>query len=178
MEIHHFSWENPLFLWQFSIAFCMFTRPGISLYLYKYVHVHVLMWIPNYPNTSPQHCQHYIAGFQPFGGHSWWWSRWASWKPRKLIKPTTETSEILPDPVGFLPFLPSFGKAQSCEVVLMILMLGHWSRLKITKVRTMTLQNIGARQAVDPFTNQGLWGFPKSWGYPQSSSILDWGFPL
>jgi len=22
----HFSWENPLFLWPFSIAFCMFTR--------------------------------------------------------------------------------------------------------------------------------------------------------
>ena len=26
MENHHFSWENPLFLWPFSIAFCMFTR--------------------------------------------------------------------------------------------------------------------------------------------------------
>ena len=26
MENHHFSWENPLFLWSFSIAFCMFTR--------------------------------------------------------------------------------------------------------------------------------------------------------
>ena len=23
-----FSWENPLFLWPFSIAICMFTRPG------------------------------------------------------------------------------------------------------------------------------------------------------
>ena len=22
------------------------------------------------------------------------------------------------------------------------------------------------------------WGFTKSWGYPQSSSILDWDFPL
>jgi hypothetical protein len=26
MENHHFSWENPRFLWPFSIAFCMFTR--------------------------------------------------------------------------------------------------------------------------------------------------------
>ena len=26
MDNHHFSWENPLFLWPFSIAFCMFTR--------------------------------------------------------------------------------------------------------------------------------------------------------
>jgi hypothetical protein len=26
MENHHFSWENPLFLWSFSMAFCMFTR--------------------------------------------------------------------------------------------------------------------------------------------------------
>ena len=26
MENHHFSWVNPLFLWPFSIAFCMFTR--------------------------------------------------------------------------------------------------------------------------------------------------------
>ena len=25
-KIHHFSWENPLFLWPFSIAFCLFTR--------------------------------------------------------------------------------------------------------------------------------------------------------
>jgi hypothetical protein len=23
------SWENPLFLWSFSLALCMFTRPGI-----------------------------------------------------------------------------------------------------------------------------------------------------
>jgi hypothetical protein len=27
----HFLWENPLFLWPFSIAFCMFTR-GYSGY--------------------------------------------------------------------------------------------------------------------------------------------------
>jgi hypothetical protein len=26
MEHHHFQWVNPLFLWQFSIAFWMFTR--------------------------------------------------------------------------------------------------------------------------------------------------------
>ena len=26
MENHHFYWENSLFLWPFSIAFCMFTR--------------------------------------------------------------------------------------------------------------------------------------------------------
>jgi len=26
MENHHFQWVNPLFLWPFSIAFCMFTR--------------------------------------------------------------------------------------------------------------------------------------------------------
>ena len=25
---HHGSWENSLFLWPFSIVFCMFTRPG------------------------------------------------------------------------------------------------------------------------------------------------------
>ena len=25
-KIHHFSWENPLFQWPFSIAFCRFTR--------------------------------------------------------------------------------------------------------------------------------------------------------
>ena len=30
IENHHFSWENSLFLWPFSIAFCMFTRPGNS----------------------------------------------------------------------------------------------------------------------------------------------------
>ena len=29
MENHTFSWENSLFLWPCSIAFCMFTRPGI-----------------------------------------------------------------------------------------------------------------------------------------------------
>ena len=29
-KIHHFNWVNPLFLWPFSIAFCMFTRPGRS----------------------------------------------------------------------------------------------------------------------------------------------------
>ena len=26
MENHRYSWVNPLFLWPFSIAFCMFTR--------------------------------------------------------------------------------------------------------------------------------------------------------
>ena len=26
MENHHFYWEDPLFLWPFSIAFCLFTR--------------------------------------------------------------------------------------------------------------------------------------------------------
>ena len=28
MENHHFSWVNQLFLWPFSIVFCVFTRPG------------------------------------------------------------------------------------------------------------------------------------------------------
>ena len=27
-KIHHFQWENPPTKWQFSIVFCMFTRPG------------------------------------------------------------------------------------------------------------------------------------------------------
>jgi len=30
MENHNFQWENPLFQWPFSIAFCMFTRPGAN----------------------------------------------------------------------------------------------------------------------------------------------------
>ena len=29
MENHTFSWENSLFLWPCSIAFCMFTRLGV-----------------------------------------------------------------------------------------------------------------------------------------------------
>jgi hypothetical protein len=33
MENHHVQWF-PLFLWPFSIAFCLFTRPGIWSYLY------------------------------------------------------------------------------------------------------------------------------------------------
>ena len=37
MENHHFSWENPLFLWPCSIAFCMFTRPGTSTYYIFFV---------------------------------------------------------------------------------------------------------------------------------------------
>ena len=28
-----YSWENPLFLWPFSIAFCMCTRPGTRWFL-------------------------------------------------------------------------------------------------------------------------------------------------
>ena len=32
MENHHFIWENPLFQWPFSIAFCMFTRPGNGIW--------------------------------------------------------------------------------------------------------------------------------------------------
>ena len=31
MESHHFSWENPLFLWPFSIAKC-YKLPGIMAY--------------------------------------------------------------------------------------------------------------------------------------------------
>ena len=34
MKHHHFQWENPLFLWSFSIAFCMFTGGYISIYIY------------------------------------------------------------------------------------------------------------------------------------------------
>ena len=30
-KIHHFKWKNSLFLWPFSKAFCMFTRPGITI---------------------------------------------------------------------------------------------------------------------------------------------------
>ena len=35
MENHHFewdNWDNSLFLWPCSIAFCLFTRPGSSLF--------------------------------------------------------------------------------------------------------------------------------------------------
>ena len=32
MENHHFQWENPLCLWPFSIAFCMFTRGYTMVY--------------------------------------------------------------------------------------------------------------------------------------------------
>ena len=28
MENHHFQWVNQLFLWPFSMAVCLFTRPG------------------------------------------------------------------------------------------------------------------------------------------------------
>ena len=33
MENHHFQWVNPLFLWPFSIAVCMFTR-GYPLFIH------------------------------------------------------------------------------------------------------------------------------------------------
>ena len=32
MENHHFEWVNQLFLWPFSIAFCMFTK-GYMMFL-------------------------------------------------------------------------------------------------------------------------------------------------
>ena len=36
MENHHVEWVNQLFLWAiYTIAFCMFTRPGISWLLGK-----------------------------------------------------------------------------------------------------------------------------------------------
>ena len=73
--------------------------------------------MPTYPN--PQHCQHKKS---PAFSHSVVISgggldfRLLETK-RKLIKATTETSEVLP--IGSRNgFLPSFGKAQSCEVVL------------------------------------------------------------
>ena len=34
-KFHHFSWENSLFLWPFSIAFCKFTRGYIIIYPIK-----------------------------------------------------------------------------------------------------------------------------------------------
>ena len=44
MESHHFQWENPLFLWSFSIAMLVITRPGI--------------WITHFPakNKWISHC--------------------------------------------------------------------------------------------------------------------------
>ena len=43
MEKHHFQWVNPLFLWPFSIAFCMFTREYQS---------YVEFWEPRWPRLE------------------------------------------------------------------------------------------------------------------------------
>ena len=37
MENHHCSWEHQLFVWPFSIAFCMFKPEGID-YIYRYIY--------------------------------------------------------------------------------------------------------------------------------------------
>ena len=36
MDNHHFWWVIQLFLWQFSIAFCMFARPGMWFRLHRF----------------------------------------------------------------------------------------------------------------------------------------------
>ena len=33
-QIHHFSWENPLFLWSFSIAMLIYQRVCMYIYIY------------------------------------------------------------------------------------------------------------------------------------------------
>ena len=48
-KIHHFSWENPLFLWPFSIAFCMFTRPGNS---WRFISHHGHHWGTSFSFTG------------------------------------------------------------------------------------------------------------------------------
>ena len=42
-KIHHFYWENPLFLWPFSIAFCMFTRG----YRHRSYYINCNLWYMN-----------------------------------------------------------------------------------------------------------------------------------
>ena len=42
-KIHHFYWEIPLFLWPFSIAFCMFTRG----YRHRSYYINCNLWYMN-----------------------------------------------------------------------------------------------------------------------------------
>jgi len=43
MENHHFLWENPLFLWQFSIAMLNYQR--VLFTLYTFGHECEFVWI-------------------------------------------------------------------------------------------------------------------------------------
>ena len=50
MENHHFQWVNPLFLWQFSIAFCMFTTGYV---FHKVPRIPTeFRWFPVQPSVS------------------------------------------------------------------------------------------------------------------------------
>ena len=64
-----FSWVNPLFLWPCSIAFCMFTRPGIK---YEFIPSKFDMPNPprddqriNHPNMLESGKRHSLKGTSP-----------------------------------------------------------------------------------------------------------------
>ena len=55
VENHHLLWVNQLFLWQFSIAFCMFTRPG-NPHIYIYVYIYIIYIYINPIETRMFNC--------------------------------------------------------------------------------------------------------------------------
>jgi len=50
MENHHFSWENPLFLWPFSIAMLNYQR--VYIVIYSLIH-DIILYIISF------HCVYY-----------------------------------------------------------------------------------------------------------------------
>ena len=57
MEHHNFQWENPLFQWPFSIAFCMFTR-GYPLSLLQ-----SLVTLVDFSGTSTRDSNQHLGTF-------------------------------------------------------------------------------------------------------------------
>ena len=51
-KIHHFEWENQLFQWSCSIAFCMFTRQGKHLKIGMTKNLVLLVSLGFFPNIA------------------------------------------------------------------------------------------------------------------------------
>ena len=62
MENHHFSWENPLFLWPCSIVFCMFTR-GYLRYISVKQNKNLQHWRPAPSLASQSPGSPYLLAF-------------------------------------------------------------------------------------------------------------------
>ena len=169
----------------------LLIRGWHSMYIFVFIYTNTCMFMflcgsQMMPTWIPTLSTQKNAGFQPFGGHSWWWSRSiASWKPRNLIlKPPQRNLR------GFADWIPLGSCQVSGKPNPVRWSDNAWALVKVEnyikwpekweQYGTMTLQNFktGFSSASWLF----LWSISrrqaKSWSFSPTTKVYIWGFPI